>query len=145
MTNAPQTCDVICSATVTAATENVRRHLLALAKVTLGLRGDFSIVYHLAADRPDELPVGLTMHDHGPLTGAAYVAAAANARIVVDLEDSTSQTARAARLAALKQVNVHLLAEDGPAARAFLPPEVLFTTPEALVDKVYAILGQSAA
>ena len=136
----PETCDVICSTTVTAATENVRRHLLALAKAPLGLRGDFSVIYHLTADNPGVLPAGLAMHDRGPLSGPAYLAAVAKARIIVDLEDGADAATRTARLAALKQTGAQILAENGPAARDVLPADALFSTSEALLDKVYARL-----
>jgi len=134
------TCDVICSAIVTAATENVRRHLLALAKAPLGLRGEFLVVYHLTIDNAAVLPIGLAMHDRGSLSGSAYLAAAAKARIIVDLEDGADAATRTARLTALKQTGIPILAEQGPAAREVLPADALFSTPEALVDKVYACL-----
>lgn len=136
----PEACDVICRATVTAATENVRRYLLALAKVALGLRGDFSIIYHLTTDNPAVLPAGLAMHDLGPLSEPAYLAAAAQARIVVDLEDGADAAARTARLTTLKQAGAVILAEDGHAARACLSADALFASAETLVDKVYAHL-----
>jgi hypothetical protein len=132
----PVVCDVICAATVT---DSVRRHLLALAKAPLGHRGEFALVYHLTTDNPAVLPAGLAMYDRGPLSSPAYAAAATKARIVIDLNDG-AETDRAARLAVLKQARATILAEDSPAARAALPPEALFTTPETLVDKVYGHL-----
>jgi hypothetical protein len=132
-----ETCDVICAAIVT---DNVRRHLLAVAKAALGLRGEFSVIYHLTAGNPGTLPAGLAIHDRGPLSGPAYLAAAKHARIIVDLDDGTEAAARTARLDALKQVGATVLAEDSPAARVALPRDALFTTPEALVDKVYGYL-----
>lgn len=133
---ASETCDVICAATVT---DSVRRHLLALAKAPLGYRGEFALVYHLATDNPAVLPAGLAMYDRGPLSGTAFLAAASKARIVIDLSDG-AEANRIARLTTLKQAGIIILAEDSPAARAALPPEALFTTPETLLDKVYGHL-----
>jgi hypothetical protein len=142
---APEICDVICRATVTTGSENVRRHLLALAKATLGLRGEFSAVYHLTAEKPDVLPAGLALYDRGPLSDPGYLKAAARVKIIVDLADGTDAATRTARLSALKEVNARLLAEDDAAARSCLPADALFTTPEALIDRVYVLLGRGAA
>jgi hypothetical protein len=140
--DASEACDVICRATVSATADMVRRHLLALAKATLSLRGEFSVIFHLTADASATLPAGLAMYNHGTINDDAYAAAAARARIVVDLDDGAPSDMRRRRLAALKQLGPHVLAEDSPIAREDLPTDTIFNTPEELVNRVYARLEQ---
>jgi len=136
-----EACDVICRVTV-SPTADVRRYLLALAKATLSLRGEFSAVFYLTTDNPAGLPAGLAMYNRGTIEDDAYVDAVTRARIVVDLDDGVPADTRRRRLASLKSVGAHLLAQDDPIARAGLTPAALFNTPEDLVNRVYAHLAQ---
>ncbi|MDX2221372.1 MAG: glycosyltransferase [Rhodospirillaceae bacterium] len=140
----PRTVDVVCATTAGPATPRTIKVLSALAKAPMGLRGEFELRLHLDSPDRDGLPIGLVMNDHGPAHGAALAAAAAGAKIVVDLADGRSDAVRLNSIVICAAAGATLVAEDGAVPRNLLTPGrdgATFASPEALLDAVYWLLG----
>lgn len=138
------TWDVLCRAQVRRDDHTLFGLLAALSKAPLGLLGEFTIAYHLMAETSQDLPVGLAIHDRGPLYGAAFHAAAGSARLILDVEDGASIATRLDRLTALAAAGAAVIAQRGPATDCLRPPIPTFETPEALIQLVYDLLRDSA-
>ena len=139
---AAPTWDVLCRAQVRKDAPTMFGTLAALSKAPLGLKGEFSIVYHLMAEAPGDLPAGLAVHDRGALYGRTFREAAATARLIVDMEDGAPVATRVDRLAELQAIGAVVLAETGPAI-ACLSGLTTFTTAEQLIQLVYDLLRDS--
>lgn len=135
--------DVVFAGPVSAETKKALPGLLALAKAPLGLRGEFSMRYHIESQLPEKLPVGITMHDNGPVRGQALIAAMRAAKIAVVSAEGRSDLNHLETLLTAAGSGAALVIERRRLARQIFTPEqdcLDYSDPDSLVNAIYRLL-----
>jgi acetyltransferase-like isoleucine patch superfamily enzyme/ubiquinone/menaquinone biosynthesis C-methylase UbiE len=128
--------------------EHTRRidYLNSVAKAPLGLGGEFSIGFFLAAD-PHSLPAGIAMHNHGSRWGLDMYRALKKGRIALNIHHDLSHTENTAgnmRLFEATGVGSFLLTDQlNHIEEIFTPGKEIetFKDQNELIEKIYYYLG----
>jgi len=135
--------DVVFAGPVGPETKKALPGLVALAKAPLGLRGEFSLRYHVESQMPEKLPVGITMHDGGPARGRGLIDTMAAAKIAIVSAEGRSDLNHLETLLVAAGSGAALVIERRRLARQMFTPDqdcLDYSDADSLVNAVYRLL-----
>ena len=127
--------------------EHLRRNTLlsSIAKAPLGLGGEFETAFFILTNSPLTLPIGVAMHDHGPLFGRPMYETLSSSRIVINIPaELADDQAPNMRLFEATGVGSFLLTEKQSTIEVFFRSgeEIeTFSDEKELIEKIYYYLA----